>query len=307
MTTPLRYPDLAAALRHVQQSPHDGRAVRHWEVIVTAISRAARQLRLHDRVGEVISATFLRVRETSAVFTGTSEGEAYRYIQRLAKTAFFDELRKDRRHDKRKQLRSVYDERDPLESVAAPEPEPSAQRTPEEERRRLADFKDRLHGRIDVYIEQLPQRSAAQTELRWNEAMSALSTVIDKKGAKDIARELGVPERFTARIHKWKERGQALVLAVLDSWAAEAEPEDQEAITCLRELFSERRADAGVARPQRRKGSKSAGQPPSQGGAVSSREPYASVQHAGRGSKRPDVHRDVHRGVHRARREVPSV
>lgn len=304
MTTPLRYPDLATALQHVQGNPHDVRAGRQWEVIVTAISRAARQLRWREHTAEVISATFLRVRETAAVFTGKSEGEAYRYIQRVANTAYLDELRRERRHDKRKQLRSVHDERDIIDTLAAPEADPSAHRTPEEELRKRAEFNDRLHGRIEVYIEQLPQHSAKQHELRWNEAMSAMLTVIDKLSAKDIALKLGVDEHATARIHKWKERGQALVLAVLQAWAAEAEreperePDDQEAITYLSELFGQRRADAGVARPQRRRSSKSRGEPPNQRGRVSPRKPYASVQHAGRGSTRPRT---------RALREVPSV
>ncbi|HEX2678594.1 MAG TPA: hypothetical protein VHM19_18205, partial [Polyangiales bacterium] len=176
MTTPLRYPDLAAALKHVQANPHDRRASREWEVIVAAIQRAARQLRLHDRVGEVVSATFLRVRESPSIFTGTSEGEARSYLYRLAKTSFIDELRKQKRHDERMQLRSVRDERDPLELVAAPEPEPTVARTPEQERRALAELEDRLHGRIDAYLEQLPLRAAEQRQLRWNEAMAALLT-----------------------------------------------------------------------------------------------------------------------------------
>jgi RNA polymerase sigma factor (sigma-70 family) len=306
VTTPLRYPDLVTALKDVQGNPHDRRASRSWEVIVTAIEHAARLLRLHDRAGEVVSATFLRVRESPAVFNGKTEAEARSYLYRLAKTSFIDELRKQKRHDKRAQLRSVHDDRDPLDLVAAPEPEPSASRTAQQERRALAEFKDRLHGRIDAHIEQLPLRDADQRELRWSEAMAALLTIIDKKGAKEIARELGEPEDAASKIHKWKQRGQALVLSVIEAWSADADPQDEQAIESLRELFSERRVDAGVARLERRKGSKTRGEPPSQRGFVSPRERYASVQRSGRRSTRPGPHPYIRRGGRRARREVPS-
>ena len=151
MTTPLRYPDLATALKDAQANPHDRRASRKWEVIVAAIERAARQQRLHQQIREVVSATFLRVCDSRSVFLGTTEGEARSYIYRLVRSSFIDEVRRERKHG-RVRIRPAQDDHDPLELLATPEPDPSASRTPEQERRALAELKDRLHGRIDAHI-----------------------------------------------------------------------------------------------------------------------------------------------------------
>lgn len=57
-------------------------------------------------------------------------------------------------------------------------------------------------------------------------------------------------------LYKWIERGRAVLLDVADAWLAELDGDDSDARLVpevLRQLVEVRRADAGVARPARRK------------------------------------------------------
>ena len=58
-------------------------------------------------------------------------------------------------------------------------------------------------------------------------------------------------------LYKWIERGRTQLIEVLDAWLAElggdADPDDRRVPQTLRDIFGERRADAGVPRPDRRK------------------------------------------------------
>ncbi|MCC6877700.1 MAG: hypothetical protein IT378_25550 [Sandaracinaceae bacterium] len=102
------------------------------------------------------------------------------------------------------------------------------------------------------------ERNAAKRLLRATQAQACLLRVVHEADAGAIAAALDVGEPLTKeRIYKWVERGRPVVLAAIARWEREAEPEDREHVAevarALREIVEERRADAGIARPARRK------------------------------------------------------
>ncbi|MBX3276153.1 MAG: hypothetical protein KF729_38225 [Sandaracinaceae bacterium] len=97
--------------------------------------------------------------------------------------------------------------------------------------------------------------SATVRQLRRLQAQATLLRVVADWSADEIARALDYGEPIGPdRLYKWIERGRATVLLGLDRWAAEVHGDELEVITVLRELVTERRADAGRPRPSRRKG-----------------------------------------------------
>ncbi len=101
--------------------------------------------------------------------------------------------------------------------------------------------------------EQVP--SAAKRQLRRTQAQATLLRLICGWSAEAIAGALDHGEPIgNDRLYKWVERGRATVELGLARWAGQAEGEEIPVIEVLREIMGERRADAGVPRPARRKG-----------------------------------------------------
>jgi DNA-directed RNA polymerase specialized sigma24 family protein len=99
------------------------------------------------------------------------------------------------------------------------------------------------------------ERSATKRQLRRTQAQAALLRLVLDEDAATIASALDHGEPLgNDRIYKWVERGRPVVQLGLDRWEAEGDPDAQPVIEVLRETMDERRADAGVPRPERRKG-----------------------------------------------------
>ncbi|MCB9597356.1 MAG: hypothetical protein H6719_31820 [Sandaracinaceae bacterium] len=97
-------------------------------------------------------------------------------------------------------------------------------------------------------------KNASKRQLRRTQAQATLLRLVCGWPAEAIVEALDYGEPIANdRLYKWIERGRAPVELGLDRWAAQAEGEEVGVIEVLREIISERRADAGQPRLERRK------------------------------------------------------
>lgn len=98
------------------------------------------------------------------------------------------------------------------------------------------------------------EASASKRQLWRTQAQAALLRLVLDEDAEAIAAALDHGEPLGRdRIYKWVERGRKVVHLGLDRWEAQCAPDDRQVIAVLRETMDDRRADAGVPRPDRRK------------------------------------------------------
>lgn len=102
------------------------------------------------------------------------------------------------------------------------------------------------------------EHNAARRQLRRTQAQATLLRLVSDADADEIARALDCGEPIGKdRVYKWVERGRPVVQLGLDRWARTADAEEREeiapVIAALRDLVDQRRADAGVPRPERRR------------------------------------------------------
>ena len=106
-----------------------------------------------------------------------------------------------------------------------------------------------VHEAIDAST-----KSASKRLLRRAQAQATLLRVVCGWDADAVVEALEYGEPLGRdRIYKWVERGRGPVLLGLDLWAMSAEGHEVGVIEVLREMVEDRRADAGIARPDRRK------------------------------------------------------
>lgn len=119
--------------------------------------------------------------------------------------------------------------------------------------RALARLVEVVEDGIARYVEGLAIRSAVERQLKRTQARATLHRVLGAETAQ-LREVLALEPGFAAdRLHKWVERGRPLLVAVLDRLAWDHEGDAHEVFMTLREAVLARRADAGVARPERRK------------------------------------------------------
>ena len=100
--------------------------------------------------------------------------------------------------------------------------------------------------------------AARERLLRATQARATILRVVKEADADAIAVELDYGEPLGKdRSYKWVERGRPVVHLGLDRWLRLADEEDRDQIAqiveAMREIVDERRADAGLPRPDRRK------------------------------------------------------
>ena len=243
---------LYAALHELRQAteislPRHGGA---WRTVVAF-------LRLEDPRGsdDARQETVINVMRFVRSFEGQSAGEAVRWLR----TVYRHRTRDLWRVDVRDPVRGALDgkrsdaERDApaVERLAAPAPSlaPLAAAA-------LARTTDAVFSRLELRLES-DGVSASKRALRRVQARAAWLRLVQEDDAAAIEEALA-PERAPSRdaLYKWIERGREVLLGVIDAWIVELAGDDPEALLvpqALKEIIGERRADAGVARHERRK------------------------------------------------------
>jgi DNA-directed RNA polymerase specialized sigma24 family protein len=140
---------------------------------------------------------------------------------------------------------------DPYARIAAPVP--AAAPSWDDQAALLEDLLDRARGEVDERIAD-SGKSAEHRQSASNYAEATLMARIRNMDSKEIARELGVPDTKSDTIAKWVERGRPWVLDALDALATDSAAEEAQALAKLRDLVAKLRKDAGVARPDRKRG-----------------------------------------------------
>jgi hypothetical protein len=116
---------------------------------------------------------------------------------------------------------------------------------------------ERLLAHVGLALEET-ERNESKRLLRATQAKACVLRLVHEADAEAIAAALDVGEPLAKdRIYKWIERGRPVVLLGLEHWERASAPEDvehvQDIARALREIVEERRADAGLPRPTRRK------------------------------------------------------
>lgn len=245
---------LYAALDEVRQAT-DASLPRHsgaWRTVIAF-------LRVEDPRGsdDARQETVINVMRYVRSFEGSSPGEAVRWLRTVHRNRSADLYRVDSRDPVRGALERTRPdaEREPsvVERLAAPEPTLAPHAAAAIARTSDAVF-TRLEARFD--IERL---STMKRALRRLQARAAWLRLVQEADAAEIEEALA-PERAPTRdaLYKWIERGRGVLLGVLEAWLAELGETDDAADArlvpeALMDIIGERRADAGVARPGRRK------------------------------------------------------
>lgn len=234
------------ALRDAQ-SPTDPRNDRHWREVARWIEQAfpGRSRDLDEARQETLVTLMRHVPSMRA------EGplQAAKWIGTILRRKRIDAARA-RRADPIEQALWSERRRDGaparLEAVEAPPPPVDRGALLEV----IATALEHVHRALEE-----TEGNASKRQLRRTQAQAALLRLVLDEDAEAIAAALEHGEPLAKdRIYKWVERGRAVVRLGLDRWAREDDPDAAEVIAVLRGAMNERRADAGVPRPERRKG-----------------------------------------------------
>jgi DNA-directed RNA polymerase specialized sigma24 family protein len=247
---------LYAALDELRQASESGHA-RHdgaWRTV-------AAFLRQEDPRGtdDARQETLINVMRSVRSFEGRSAGEAVRWLRTVHWNRSRDLWRGEKRDLVRKALERTQPDTDPdapaVEQVPAPEPThaPHAAEA-------LTRTRDMVFARLDSSLARDDGLSHAKRELRRLQARAAWLRLVQGEDAEAIEAALApAAAQSRAALYKWIERGRGVLLEVCAEWTAELggvdeDDEGQRVSATLQEIIGERRADAGVARPERRKG-----------------------------------------------------
>lgn len=245
------HPGLAEALRAVLGVQYERGLSREWAIVRRALTHQARLQRVGQVTDDVVQVASYRILRSRNPFDGTEDRQAFKFLERVVHRVYLDMVDVTRRNDPMDYLMRPggYDDRDPLDRVAAPDVDvtrsadaPAA----------LEEVIDRLRDYVDDAIEAKDLRPLLRVSAQLH-ASATILAVLGKLGAREIARALGEPDANNARIYKWTERGRATIIEALDLWAKAGDEDDKMLLAELREQFLKRRKDAGRARPQRRK------------------------------------------------------
>lgn len=239
-------------------------------VVYGRLARLLGDERDRDVLRDDVQEAFLRVlRYVPGARLADARGSTA-WLKKVALNRRTDRLRKKKRaREAAERLRGEAAVTEPLE-------QPAQQAAPDPEA--LEDYRVELFRRVALALEGRQARAQVtgrrQAELAWRRYVLGHSR-------EDLAHEPGAPSKLDT-VSKWLGRGRDQhIVPVLEAWLEEL-PEDaaeREAVEAMRGFFTgARRADAGKARPDRRK-------------SVSSEDHLTSVQV----EARDDLERDAER------------
>ncbi len=230
--------------------PLDASCARAWRVVSEHLHRGgpSKSADEEDTVQEVLITLARCVQSMRAT---TPEGAAA-WLSTIRRRKRTDGARSGGREPALLGLRGVSDQPEapsPLDALPSPDP----RTLPPDAVERLIDT---LESHVDRWLLE-HERSATARQLKRLQARATLHRTLLGAGHAELVAALDADEPLSEdRVYKWVERGRAVVLAGLGRWQAEVEddPDDRAFLRSLREAFEARRSDAGVARPERRRG-----------------------------------------------------
>jgi DNA-directed RNA polymerase specialized sigma24 family protein len=218
--------------RDRQREQSDWRAVDAW----LRRQRAARES--EDAVQEALLSIARRVGELDA----RDAPSAAAWLSRIVKHKRIDEARQRAREGKR--VEPIGDEL-PTDSIARDD----AWQLDDDALARLIHV---VEEAITTHVATLGL-PAGDAMLRRMQARATLQRVLGATQA-ELRATLAIDDAIgDARVHKWIERGRPLLVRSLDRVEADPDEPLHALIDRLREVALERRIDAGIARPGRRK------------------------------------------------------
>ena len=222
-----------------------------WRVVGTFLKR------IDPRSEEdVRQETLIRLLRRVGTFAGRTPGEAVGWLRTVHKRRARDVWRKNENEPTRTAL---LDERARAtgEAPLIDRVESPIVRPPNQREAMIEGARDALFTRLEEHL-LATTPNAKLREMRRVHARVAWLRLIAEADATEIERALTpTPVSSRDQLYKWVERGRILLIDVLDGWIpmveGEMEEDDRHVLTTLREIFAARRADAGIARPDRRK------------------------------------------------------
>lgn len=179
--------------------------------------------------------------------------QAVKWVSTIVRRKRLDALRargRDPVHEALARAPRGVDDPSPLERLVADE---ERALDPREVERLVTTVLEHVHRALEE-----TEPNALRRQLRRTQAHAALLRLVRGADADAIATALEQGEPIGRdRVHKWVERGRPVVALGLERWARVARADEREeiepVIAALRQLVQERRADAGVPRPDRRR------------------------------------------------------
>ena len=117
--------------------------------------------------------------------------------------------------------------------------------------------RDALFARLERHLAATTQSAKVREMRRVQARVAWLRLVREADGAELIRAAAPMEVNSLDQVYKWVERGRGLLIEVLDAGAppqeGETDVDDPDVRAALREIFATRRADAGIARPERRR------------------------------------------------------
>jgi len=237
-------------LRHAAQPAHP----RHhgaWRVVGAFLAHMDRRAEADTR-----QETLIKVLRGVSSFSGQTPGEAVAWLrtvhQRLARDVWRAVQKEPVRTALLEQRTRDGDESPLVERVEGPPLRPDFKREA-----RLDATRDALFARLERHlIATTPNASIRQ--MRRVQARVAWLRLVREADAAELVRAAAPMEVSSLdQVYKWVERGRGLLLEVLDAGVppheGETDVDDPDIRAALREIFAARRADAGIARPGRRR------------------------------------------------------
>jgi len=256
--------DLVGALRAVVD--RKVATNREWRVLAPVIEMHIRRAGRAQDLDDLRQSVYLKLLTTTSVVRANENGGAVRFLESVLAGVIKDRYRRAKVRPRAAKRGGHDDGDDPYARIAAPVPDASP--TWDDQAALLEDLLDRVRGEVDERIAD-SGKSTEHRQSASNYAEATLMARVRNMDSKEIARALGVPDTKSDTIAKWVERGRPWVLDALDALATDATTGDAaadnaladaalsdeaQALAKLRDLVAKRRKDAGVARPERKRG-----------------------------------------------------
>jgi hypothetical protein len=244
---------LYAALDELRTAAQPAHPRHHgaWGIVGAFLAHLDRRAEADTR-----QETLIKVLRGVRTFSGQTPGEAVAWLrtvhQRRARDVWRTVQNEPVRTALHEQRTRDGDETPLVERLAGP-----ALRADFQREARLDATRDALFARLERHLAATTQSAKVREMRRVQARVAWLRLVREADGAELIRAAAPMEVNSLDQVYKWVERGRGLLIEVLDAGAppqeGETDVDDPDVRAALREIFATRRADAGIARPERRR------------------------------------------------------